>query len=132
MQVDKLTMVYDADKGLKGEVSYLFGLMKGKHCALCDITHSGIRRKSDFEQLTCSLPVPVEVIYRNQQDPALAEFTGAQGAGAVVVASTEAGLRVLMDDTALIDCSGDVDTFAAELASRLSELQAAPLSAEVK
>lgn len=131
MQVDKLTMVYDADKGLKGEVSYLFGMMKGKHCALCDITHSGIKKKSDFEDLTCSLSVPVDVIYRNQQDAVLAQFTAEKGGGAVVVAHTEGGFRVLMDDASLVACSGDVDSFARDLAGRLSDLQAEPLPADV-
>lgn len=124
MQVDKLTMVYDADKGIRGEASYLFGMMKGKHCALCDITHSGVRRKGDFDELTCSLGVPVEVIYRNQQDPVLAAFTAANGHGAIVVAQTEDGLQLLMDDAALAHCDGDVDAFARELRARLSELEA--------
>ncbi len=126
MHIDRLSMVYDADGGLRGEFSYLIGMMRGRHCALCDITHSGIRRKRTFDDLTCSLSMPVEVVHRNEQDPGLARFTAAKGGGAVVVAHTGAGMEVLMDDRALADCHGDVDAFARELSSRLADLEAEP------
>jgi hypothetical protein len=124
VHIERLTMVYDADGGLRGELAYLVGTLRGNHCALCDITHSGIRRKGAFDELTCSLSVPVEVVHRNEQSPEVARFTAANGGGAVVVAHTEAGLKVLMDDRALTDCQGDVDAFARELSSQIADLEA--------
>ena len=129
MRIERLTMVYDADGGLRGEISYVFGVLRGRHCALCDITHGTVRRKDSFDDLVCSLPMPVDVVHRNEQEPEIAEFLEASGGGAAVVASTEAGLRILMDDEALTACGGDVEAFSSELSDRIEALLAAPLPA---
>ncbi len=123
MKVNKLVMVYDADAGIRGEVSYLLGMMRGRHCAPCDITHSGIRRKGAFSDLTCSLGVEVDVLHRNQQPAGLAEFTA--GMGAVVVAETDAGPMVLLDDAELAACDGDVGRFAEALTASLATVDTA-------
>ncbi len=111
-------MVYDADAGFRGEMSYAMGKLRGAHCALCDITHSTIRRKSDFDDLACSLDVEVEVLHRNEQDDQMAAFTA--GIEPVVVAHTPAGLEVFMGDETLRGFGGDVARFGAELQRRLA------------
>ena len=110
-------MVYDADAGLRGEIAYVVGKLRGAHCALCDITHSTVRPKPAFVELSCSLPVPVEVVHRNEQAPELAAFT--VGIEPVVVAHTAEGLEVLMDADALDGCRGSVQAFGRELRGRL-------------
>lgn len=42
----RYTGIYNADGGLVGEVRYVVGHLLGTaECALCDITHSPVRRK---------------------------------------------------------------------------------------
>jgi len=116
--VTKLSMVYDADGGLRGELAYVWGKLRGAHCALCDITHSAVRRKGEFDDLACSLGLPVDVLHRNEQSRELAAFTA--GIEPVVVAHVDGGFDVLMDAAALDACAGDVDRFGAELRRRLA------------
>ena len=115
-------MVYDADGGIRGELAYLLGTLRGRHCALCDITHSGVRRKGSFDDYLCTLPVPVDVVHRNEQTPEVAAFT--EGMGAVVVGETAEGLVVVLDDSALAACGGDVDKFAGALDAALTSAEA--------
>ena len=68
-------MVYDADGGLLGELAYVLGTLRGKHCGLCDITHGRLREKPEFDTLRCSLGMPVDVWHRNEQTPEVAAFT---------------------------------------------------------
>lgn len=111
-------MVYDADAGMRGELAYVVGKLRGAHCALCDITHATVRRRSSFDELACSLPVEVEVLHRNEQDPDLAAFTA--GIEPVVVAHTTGGFEVLMGADDLDACAGSVRRFGEELQRRLA------------
>lgn len=119
MQITKLSMVYNADAGVRGELAYAWGKLRGAHCALCDISHSTIRRRSGFDDLTCSLGVPVEVLHRNEQTAELARVTA--GIEPVVVAHTTDGLEVLMGAAELDRCGGDVEAFGDALRLRLAE-----------
>ena len=73
--IEHLYLVYDADAGVRGEVAYVFGKLRGRHCGLCDITHGTLREKPAFRDLACSLAVPVDVWHRNEQTPDVAAFT---------------------------------------------------------
>lgn len=104
-------MVYDADGGAAGELRYALGHLLGRaHCDLCDITHGGVRRRAVFDDLVKSLPVPVDVVHRNEQGAALAAVTA--GRLACVVAHTDDGLEVVVDREALAACDGRVDRLA--------------------
>jgi hypothetical protein len=118
VDVERLWMVYDADGGLRGELAYVIGTLRGAHCGLCDITHGRLRRKSAWDDFVCTLSVPVEVVHRNEQPPALAAFT--RDRTPCVVAEAAAGYEVLLDGSALGDCAGDVDRFADALAVALT------------
>ncbi|CAN5186981.1 hypothetical protein BH20ACT3_BH20ACT3_10940 [soil metagenome] len=73
---ERLAMVYDADGGLVGETRYVIGHLLGRvECALCDITHGPVRHKAAFGELLATLPAPVDVVHRNEQDPDLADAT---------------------------------------------------------
>lgn len=113
-------MVYDADGGVVGEVRYVVGHLLGRAaCDLCDITHGTVRRKATFAALISELPVPVNVLHRNEQTPELAAFTS--GHLACIVAHTDDGPEVLVDRTTLSACAGRVDCLAEILRPLLAE-----------
>lgn len=117
--VDGLVMVYDADGTLAGEVRYVVGHILGRaHCDLCDITHGPLRRKAAFDGLVERLPVPVEVLHRDQQDATLRAFT--EGRLACVVARTGSRLEVLVTREELAACAGSVESLGALLEERLA------------
>lgn len=63
--------VYDADGGVLGELAYVVGHALGRaECALCDVTHGGVRRRPAWDALVESLPVPVRLVHRNELSPA--------------------------------------------------------------
>ena len=67
--ITELVGVYDADGGLLGEAAYVWGKLRGtKHCGLCDITHSTVRRKGEWDRMVASLPVPVRLLHLNELD----------------------------------------------------------------
>lgn len=105
--VDRLAMVYDADGGLVGEARYVVGHLLGRaECALCDITHGPVRRKADFDALVDGLGVPVDVVHRNEQEPAVEAVTA--GRLPCVTARQDGAWSVLLDAEALEACAGDV------------------------
>jgi len=116
--IRRLSMVYDADGTLVGEVRYVVGHLLGRvRCDLCDITHGGLRRRTTFDELVASLPVPVAVLHRDEQDAELAPFTA--GRLACVVAHTDLGMEVLVTRDELAACEGRVDRLAEVLRPRL-------------
>jgi hypothetical protein len=115
--VEHLYMVYDADGGLRGELSYLVGTLRGRHCGLCEVTHGRVRRKAAFDEFACTLAVPVDVWHRNEQTPEVAAFTA--GITPVVVGRVVGRLEVLLDADELASYRGDVDRFAAALTAAL-------------
>ncbi len=118
-------MVYDADGGLLGELAYVLGTLRGRHCGLCDITHGRLRAKPEFDTLRCSLGMPVEVWHRNEQTPEVAAFTA--GIEPVVVGRLDDGaLTVLLDAAALDACGGSVDAFATALDDAMTGAGATP------
>lgn len=69
--VKQLVGVYNADGGLKGEVrSFLGATLGGAHCALCDITHSPVRRRRAWDAYVAALPIPLRLVHRNERTPA--------------------------------------------------------------
>ena len=96
----RLVGVYDADGGLRGELAYLAGKARGRHCSLCDITHSPVRRRREWDAYAQTLPVPFEVVHRNERDARVAAATA--GHEPCVVADTDDGRIIfLLDDNAL-------------------------------
>ena len=91
----RLVGVYDADGGLRGELSYLLGKARGRHCSLCDITHSPVRRRREWDDFVATLPVPFDVVHRNERDPAVEAATA--GREPCVVAKTIDGIVMVLD-----------------------------------
>lgn len=64
----ELIGVYHADGGVMGELRYVLGKVRGTaHCALCDITHSGVRRKAEWDAACTSLSIPVRLVHLNER-----------------------------------------------------------------
>ncbi|MAT61933.1 MAG: hypothetical protein CMH41_09880 [Micrococcales bacterium] len=114
--------VYHADGGLVGEGKYFFGKFLGlAHCSLCDITHSPVRRKPEWDRMVQRLGVPVTLLHRNELSPELAQQVNQYGTP-VVVARYENGkiLPLIMSD-AMDTLSGSVEAFETQLTSALSQ-----------
>lgn len=66
----ELVGVYHADGGLLGELRYVFGKARGTaHCALCDITHGTLRRKSEWDAACRQFPIPIRLVHLNERSP---------------------------------------------------------------
>ena len=118
--VRRLIGVYDADGGLRGEIAYLAGKVAGRHCTLCDITHSPVRRRREWDAYTGTLPVPFDLVHRNERSRAVTEAT--EGLEACVVAECDDGSIVLLLGNADLERARDV----AGLASALDSAMRAP------
>ena len=121
--VRRLIGVYDADGGLRGEIAYLAGKLAGRHCTLCDITHSPVRRRREWDAYVSTLPVPFEVVHRNERSAPLERAT--QGREACVVAECDDGSIVFLMGNADLEQARDVAGLANALDSaiRVSGLQ---------
>jgi len=109
--------VYHADGGLRGEVRYVVGHLLGRtECALCDITHSPIRRKKQWDGFVADLGVPFRLLHLNEMPPDVASAVSRVGSP-LVLARTESGLQVLLSPRELARLDGSVDAFAAALAT---------------
>jgi hypothetical protein len=120
MTVSELVGVYDADGGLLGEAAYVWGKVRGtRHCGLCDITHSTVRRKAAWDRMAASLPVPVRLLHLNELDDDLAAAVAATRAP-VVLAREDDGWRELLGAAELDEMAGSVDAFDAAVRARLA------------
>ncbi len=106
--VSEIIGVYDADGSLRGELAYALGILRGKpHCALCDMTHSGVRRRKGFAELGARLGVPFSLIHRDERSPDVLAFTAERTP--LVIGRTDDGLVDLLvaEDLAHIETSAD-------------------------
>ncbi|HUS42963.1 MAG TPA: hypothetical protein VMY16_09870 [Ilumatobacteraceae bacterium] len=117
-RVRRLVGVYDADHSVRGEVTYWVGARLGRaHCALCDITHGMLRRRSEWNAYVAGLDVPFETFHRDDQPDEVRTASGDRVP--VVVAETSHGVVMLLDPMALEACSGSVDGLRAAVADAL-------------
>ena len=117
--VRRLIGVYDADGGLRGEIAYVAGKVTGRHCTLCDITHSPVRRRREWDSYTSSLPVPFDVVHRNERSAALQRVT--EGREACVVAECRDGSLVFLLSNEALAQAADVAGLAQAVASAIAE-----------
>jgi hypothetical protein len=76
--------MYDADGGLLGEASYVWGKLRGtRHCGLCDITHSPVRRKPTWDRFVAELGLPFELLHLNEMPTDVASVVATAGAPVV-------------------------------------------------
>ena len=121
MTVSELVGVYDADGGLLGEAAYVWGKVRGtRHCGLCDITHSTVRRKREWDRMVATLPVPVRLLHLNELDDDLVAAVAATRAP-VVLAREGDGWRELVGAAELDEMAGSVTAFEAAVRARLAD-----------
>lgn len=120
-QIIELIGVYNADGGLRGELAYLSGrLRKTLHCELCEITHSPIRRKKEWDRFTSSLPVPFTLLHKNELDDLPEKVVHlALKSPPCVIAMTDGKPVVLMTTTDLARASSDVTIFDGMLRNKI-------------
>ena len=111
--ITRIVGVYDADGGLRGELAYLAGKLAGQHCSLCDITHSPIRRRRAWDDYVSGLPVPFDVLHRNERPEAIRAATA--GHEPCVVAVTDVGDVVMLLDSVTLTEAADVAGLARAL-----------------
>ena len=120
--------VYNADGGLKGELSYFFGhLMGTTQCSLCDITHSPVAKKAQWkhmeQQLHQELGVEFLLVHKNERSPE--QLAASEGKEPCVLLEDDDGtLSVLLDGDELQQAEGDVAAFERALRSKLLTPQA--------
>lgn len=116
--VTKYTGVYNADGGLVGEAWYVIGHLFGTaECALCDITHSPVRRKPEWNRMVTRLGVPIVVLHRNELDEQLAAAASGVDLPVVFAHRADGSIAVALTAAELADLGGSVDRFERALTS---------------
>ncbi|BAX95753.1 hypothetical protein MSTE_00410 [Mycobacteroides stephanolepidis] len=106
--------VYNGDGGVRGELAWVLGKLRGTaSCALCDITHRGIRSNPEWKDLACTLGVPIDLVHRNERSIEIERLTG--DLTPAVVAQTTDGDYVVMGPEDFTGASGDAVAFVRTL-----------------
>jgi hypothetical protein len=127
-RVVALVGVYDADGGLAGEARYVIAHLLGRaECALCDITHSPVRRKPEWDRMVTGLGVPFRLHHRNElaDDPQVAGVVGATGLPLVVARFADGGVHPVLTGPELARLDGSVAAFDRALRAALAAAGAA-------
>lgn len=84
-EVVGLVGVYHADGGPIGEIRYVLGKLLGTaHCALCDVTHSPVRRKPAWDEMVRRLGMPVTLVHLNEMPDDVAEAVATAGSPVIL------------------------------------------------
>ncbi len=115
------TGIYNADGGLVGEVRYIVGHLLGTaECALCDITHSPVRRKPEWDRFVARLDVPFAVLHRNELDDELATAIRTDALPIVVAHRADGSVGVVLTAPQLAGLGGSVAEFERALAAAIA------------
>lgn len=118
--VTELIGVYHADGGPVGEAKYVLGKILGTaHCALCDVTHSPVRRKPQWDAMVSRLGVPVTLLHLNEQPADVAAATKAAGTPVVLARLADGSLHVALTPAQLDQLGGSVDDFEVAVANSM-------------
>jgi len=116
----RLVGIYHADGGLRGEAAYVIGHLFGRaHCALCDITHSPVRRKPAWDAMVAGLGIPFDLVHLNERDQRVA---AASAETPCVLAEVDGDYRLLLGPADLDALGGDVQAFEAAARTALDRL----------
>ena len=123
MAITRLIGIYNADGGIVGEARYVVGHLLGlTSCSLCDITHSPIRRKPEWDAMVRSLDVPLTVLHRNELSPELTLWAGSLTLPLVVGLSESGSFSRVLDSESLAATNGSVTAFRSILIEALERL----------
>ncbi len=122
--VVELIGVYHADGGLVGEGKYIIGKMLGTaHCALCDITHSPVRRKREWNRMVAGLGIPFMLVHLNEMPADVAAVVGQDGSPAVLARLNDGAVITLLTESQLDRLGGSVAAFEQALRVALDGLE---------
>ena len=113
--------VYHADGGVMGELRYVLGKARGTvHCALCDITHSTVRRKTAWDDACRTFPHPIRLVHLNERSSTEVAACNL-GTPTVLVSFADGTYRALMgpDD---LELDGSVSAFFSALDLAISRI----------
>lgn len=120
-EIVELVGVYHADGGPIGEAKYILGhLLRMSHCSLCDITHSPVRRKPQWDAMVARLGVPFTLLHLNEMPPDVARLVAAVGSPLVAVRSADGDLYELLGPEALDSLSGSVPRTESVISAQLA------------
>ena len=115
--------VYNADGGLAGELSYVFGHLIGiRSCSLCDISHSPIKKKASFKELEQRLleehGIIVRMVHLNERNER--ELKASEGREpCMLLEYPDLSISMFLDATDLKALSGSVRSLKKLIISRL-------------
>lgn len=110
--ITRYTGIYNADGGVAGEIRYVFGHLFGTaECALCDITHSPLRRKPEWDRMVARLSVPVVALHRNELDEPLEAAVRDVPLPVVVAHHPDGSISVALTAAQLAELGGSVEEF---------------------
>jgi len=119
----RLIGVYNADGGVVGELKYFFGHLIGiAKCELCDVTHSPIRKKASFDQLTKTFKAEfgLDFALKHLNERTEAETRASAGKEPCVLAEyADGSLGMFLDRQELREVKGDVGRFEKVARARL-------------
>jgi hypothetical protein len=122
-QMTELYGIYNADGGLVGEARYVIGHLLGlTSCSLCDITHSPIRRKPEWDAMVATLDIPLTVLHRNELTPELSDWVSSIMLPAIVGKSKTGDFVLVLDAERLEQPAGSVSAFQTILVEALDAL----------
>lgn len=119
----KLIGIYNADGGVFGELSYLFGHLIGvRDCKLCDITHSPFAKKREWKEferrLKADLGIEWLLVHKNERSDA--QLAASAGREPCVLIEDDAGkLSMILDWTDLKLARGSVVSFERAVRAKL-------------
>lgn len=107
-----LVGVYHADGGLAGEARYVIGKLLGTaHCGLCDITHSPVRRKPEWDAMVARLGLPFTLLHLNELPDDVAAAVAVHGSPAVLARRPDGSVDLLLGPEPLDRLGGSVAAF---------------------
>jgi hypothetical protein len=110
------TGIYNADGGLVGEARYVIGHLFGTaECALCDITHSPVRRKREWDRMVQRLGISVRLLHRNELDASLTGVVQHLTLPVVLAHRADGTVEVALTAERLSAMDGSVDAFESAL-----------------
>jgi len=112
MPLTRLMGVYNADGGVVGEARYIVGHLLGlTSCSLCDITHSPLRRKPEWDAMVTDLDIPLEVLHRNEVSSELSSWLESVVLPVVVGVDEHGVFHLVLDADTLDQTAGSVSEF---------------------
>jgi hypothetical protein len=121
--IDGLIGVYRANGGAVGELRYVIGKFLGTaHCALCDVTHSPVRRNPAWDAMAARLGHPFTLLHLNELTPDIAAAVDAHGSPVVLARSGDGRLDCLLGPADLDSLNGSVSGFEDALREALALL----------